>query len=106
MVPVKGLPFTCGPDKLTANLLKVAALTATLKLSPPVELIDPSVTETVADSTLYNDIGTEDASPFVNVITVAVPKLMAAAFLSVTVGFVAGLVETLAPEKVKDLSPV
>ncbi|CAM4272287.1 hypothetical protein AQBE111736_08780 [Aquirufa beregesia] len=78
----------------------------TLKLSPPVELMEPSVTETVADSALYKDIGTEEATPLVNVITVPVPKLMSAAFLSVTVGLVAGLVEILAPEKVKDLSPV
>ncbi|CAM3850990.1 hypothetical protein AQAU111925_09270 [Aquirufa aurantiipilula] len=103
---MNAVPLVCGLAKLTTNLLKAAVLTVTLKLSPPVELIEPSVTDMVADSVLYKDIGTEEATPFVKVITVPVPKLMAAAFLSVTVGFVAGLLEIFAPENVNVLSPV
>ncbi|CAM3912464.1 hypothetical protein AQAU111925_13130 [Aquirufa aurantiipilula] len=65
----------------------------------------PSVVETTADSALYN-FKLAVATPLLNVITVAVPKLTALAFLSVTVGAVTGLEELFPPEKVNDLSPV
>ena len=46
------------------------------------------------------------ATPFVNVIVVAVPKLVAVPSLSVTFGVVTGLVELFAPLKVRLWSPV
>ncbi len=45
-------------------------------------------------------------TPAVKVIAVAVPKFVAAAALLVTVGVVAGLVELLAPLKVRLCAPV
>ncbi|CAM3913619.1 hypothetical protein AQAU111925_13195 [Aquirufa aurantiipilula] len=93
-------------DKVVAtNLEAVAPLTATLNLSPlDEELTVPSVTETSADSALYKIIEAVP-TPFVNVTMVLLPRLMAEAFLLVTVGAVTGFTELDAPEKVKVLSP-
>ncbi|CAM3491676.1 hypothetical protein AQEC111735_12055 [Aquirufa ecclesiirivi] len=77
----------------------------TLNLSSDAdELTVPSVTETSADSALYKIIEAVP-TPLVKVTTVLLPKLMAVAFLLVTVGAVTGFVELVAPEKVKVLSP-
>ena len=46
------------------------------------------------------------ATPLLNVIVVAVPKVVAAPVVFVTVGAVTGLVDGLAPEKVRLLSPL
>ncbi|CAM3913770.1 hypothetical protein AQAU111925_13215 [Aquirufa aurantiipilula] len=93
-VPVKAVPFTCGLAKLTANLLKLVAVTATASRSAPPAEIVPSVAATKADSALYNTIAAV-ATPLVNVKLVPVPKSVVA-----TVGAVLGLNELLAPEKV------
>jgi len=88
----------------------VAADTATESRFEPDDEIVPSVTETVADSALYSFIAPlllEDtvATPLVNVIVVAVPKLTALPVLLVTVGAVP-LGDEEAPVNVIDLSPV
>ena len=71
----------------------------------------PSETETVGLSALYSFIAplfdpATVATPFVNVIVVAVPKLTATPVLSVTAGVVTGFVELFAPPKVRLWSPV
>lgn len=71
----------------------------------------PSFAAIMAVSALYSVMEPLEepetvATPLVNVIVVAVPKFFAVPVLSVTVGFVTGFVEGLAPEKVSDLSPV
>ena len=104
-MPVKAVPFTCGLAKLTANLLKAAALTATVKRSAPAAEILPSLTATTADSTLYNFMLVVTA-PDANVKAVVVPKAMSVAELLVTLGVVTGELELVAPENVKFLEPV
>ena len=89
----------------------VAADTTTDNRSLPDELIEPSEALIVALSALYKAITPlllpdTVATPLVNVIVVAVPKLTAEPLLSFTVGVVDGLVDELAPEKVRLLSPV
>ena len=46
------------------------------------------------------------AAPLAKLMTAPVPKSTAAPFLSLTVGAVTGLVDELAPAKVRVLSPV
>jgi hypothetical protein len=84
--------------------------TVTESRSEPEDEIEPSLTDTVADSALYNAITPllpDDtvATPFVKVIVVAVPKLTALPVLLVTVGALP-LSDDEAPVKVIDLSPV
>jgi Flp pilus assembly protein TadG len=83
-------------------LFAVVALTATFRFPDPEELIEPSVTLTFAVSASYSIIvRLEVETPLVNVIGVVVPKLVA-----LTVGWVTGLVEGSAPEKVRLWLPV
>ncbi|CAM3492718.1 hypothetical protein AQEC111735_12115 [Aquirufa ecclesiirivi] len=105
MVPVKAVPLICGLVKLTANLLKLAALTATVKRSAPAAEILPSVTATTADSTLYNFMLVVTV-PEAKVKAVVEPNAISAAAVLVTLGVVTGAVELVAPEKVKFLEPV
>jgi hypothetical protein len=85
-----------------ASLFAVVALTATFRFPDPEELIEPSVTLTFAVSASYSIIvRLEVETPLVNVIGVVVPKLVA-----LTVGWVTGLVEGSAPEKVRLWLPV
>src|SRR5437899_2138896 len=110
-VPVKATAFVCGLVRLSANCAKLPALTLTVKRSAPAALMVPSVAAIVAVSALYSVITPFEepetvATPLVNVIVSAVPKLTAVPVLLVTVGFVIGFVEGIAPEKVSDLSPV
>jgi hypothetical protein len=104
-VPVKAVPFVCGLVKLTANLVIVDALTATVKRSAPAAEILPSVTATTADSTLYNFMLVVTA-PEAKVKAVVDPNAISAAAVLVTLGVVTGAVELVAPEKVKFLEPV
>ncbi|CAM3431043.1 hypothetical protein AQEC111735_09080 [Aquirufa ecclesiirivi] len=104
-VPVKAVPFVCGLVKLTANLVIVDALTATVKRSAPAAEILPSVTATTADSTLYNFMFVVTA-PEAKVKAVVDPNAISAAAVLVTLGVVTGAVELVAPEKVKFFEPV
>jgi hypothetical protein len=92
-------------------LFKLPTLTVTLRLPDPEELMLPSVTLIVAVCTSYSVITPlllpeTVATPLVKVIAVAVPKFTAVPELFVTVGWVTGLGEADAPEKVSDLLPV
>ena len=94
-------------EPVTTEAVAAAALT----VSPELPEIEPSVTETVGLSALYSFITplfapATVATPLVNVIVVAVPKLVAAPVLSLTVGVVAGFVELFAPLNVRLWSPV
>jgi len=79
--------------------------------SLPVEVIVPSETLIIALSALYNaktpfePLDTE-ATPFVKVIVVELPKAIAAPVLSFIVGAFTGLTDEFAPENVSTLSPV
>ena len=102
---MNAVPLVCGLVKLTANLLKAAALTATLNRSAPAADIAPSVTATKAVSTLYNFMLVVTA-PDANVKAVVDPKAISVAALLVTLAVVTGAVELVAPEKVKFFEPV
>ena len=100
MVPVKDCPLVCGLVRLTVNFDPTLGLTATDKRSPPEEAVMPVALAVIkADSTWYKVI-LPVATPAVKVMVVAVPKLTAAAVLSVTVGAVTGFVDEFAPPKV------
>ncbi|CAM4374668.1 hypothetical protein AQBE111736_13840 [Aquirufa beregesia] len=92
--------MVCGLAKLKLNLAKAAADTATVNRSEPDVEIPASVAETIALSAL-NKIMLAVATPLVKVTFIAVPK-----FTPLTVGFVTGLAELVAPEKVMLLTPV
>ena len=100
-------PAVCVAEPVTTRRDAAAELTVGEELPE----IEPSVTETVGLSTLYSFITplfepATVATPVVNVIVVAVPKLVATPVLSLTVGVVAGFVEMFAPLNVRLWSPV
>ena len=88
-------------------MLAEAALTVTDRRSAPEpDVIDPSLTPMIADSTLYNTIEPPTvATPLVNVNGVDVPKATAPP-VPVTVGTVTGLVDEVAPLNVRFFVPV
>jgi len=83
-----------------ASLFADAAETVTDNRSDPVAEIDPSVTDTVADSARYSTIAPV-ATPEVNVNDVEEPNDVPA-----TVGAVTGLLDDPGPENVSDFDPV
>src|SRR5437899_1983742 len=94
---------------VSANVGAAAAVTATVSRSAPVVVIAPWVATMLAVSALYSFLAPllwleTGRWLVVKVIVVAVPKLTTVPVLSVTVGWVTGLAEALAPEKVSDLS--
>lgn len=120
VVPVAKFPYASSTNTVIAGLIVVffakvlggcwpqtslfaaAALTTTVKLPDPAELIEPSVAPIVAVCALYSTIVRVPVdTPLVNVIAVAVPKLV-----PFTVGLVTGLGDELAPEKVRLWLPV
>ncbi len=100
-------PAVCVAVPVTTRRDAAAALTATLSRSVPAARIVPSVTATTAASTLYSFIEPPVVeTPLVKVTAVVEPKSIAVAALLVTVGAVTGLVELLAPLKVRFFAPV
>ncbi len=94
-------------EPVTTRRLAAAGLTVTERRSPPAALRVPSVTAIVAASTLYSFIEPPlEETPLVKVIAVVEPSEIAVAALLVTVGAVTGLVELLAPLKVRFFAPV
>ena len=96
---------------VTTSREAAAAVTATVSRSEPLEAaIVPSVTATFAVSALYSFSAPTPPlvleTPAVKVFVVVEPKLVAAAALLVTVGAVTGLLDELAPEKVRFFEPV
>ena len=108
-VTVWAAPATWLLEPVTFSREAAAGVTLTVSRSVPAALRVPSLTAIVADSTLYSFIEPTPPAvletPAVNVLVVAVPKFVAAAALFVTVGRVTGLVELLAPEKVRFFEP-
>jgi hypothetical protein len=109
-VPVNATLLVCGETMVNANLPTESAETVTESRSIPRALIEPSVTEIVALSALYNLIEPllpplVVATPLTKVIDVPVPKFTARPELLVTVGAVTGSLEEFAPENVSVFAP-
>ena len=94
-------------EPVTTRRVAAAGLTVTESRSAPALEMLPSVAETTALSTLYSFIEPPVVdTPLVKVIAVEEPNAIAAAALLVTVGAVTGLLELLAPLKVRLWAPV
>src|SRR5438132_1108680 len=109
MVAVCEAPAVCAALPVTTRRVALFEVTATVRRSAPAALRVPSVTAMVAVSALYSFIvPTPPAvleTPLANVFVVTEPKFVAVGVLLVTVGAVTGLVELLAPEKVRFFEP-
>src|SRR6266852_7481537 len=110
-VAVCDVPAVWAALPVTTKRVAAAAVTPTVRRSLPVEAaMVPSVTAMLAVSTLYSFIEPTPPAvletPAVNVFVVTEPKFVAVGVLLVTVGAVTGLVELLAPEKVRFFEPV
>ncbi|CAM4371214.1 hypothetical protein AQBE111736_13725 [Aquirufa beregesia] len=92
--------MVCGLVRLTTNLLNGDAATSTPKRSAPDVVMALCVATTLTVSALYKTM-LAVATPLLNEILVAVPKLVPP-----TVGTVTGLEELAAPVNVTDLVPV